>query len=66
LGGLILFWENFNHRRNRFTQRSQRRVADFGLRREVKRHAAFGMSPALESGVAAALCHRTPNLCPQF
>ena len=41
-----------------------------GLRREAKRHAAFARptrvklnnaSPPLESGVAAALCHRTPK-----
>jgi len=33
-----------------------------GLRREAKRHAAFGCNWTSESGVAAALCHRSPNL----
>jgi len=42
----------------------------FGLRREAKRHAAFVRTkvllssithPARESGVAAALCHRSPK-----
>jgi hypothetical protein len=38
-------------------------TTDFGLRREAKRHAAFGCNRESESGVAAALCHRSPNLC---
>src|ERR1039458_7370958 len=36
-------------------------TAGFGLRREAKRHAAFGCCRRSQSGVAAALCHRTPN-----
>jgi len=45
----------------------------FGLRREAKRHAAFARASvartnsddhALESGVAAALCHRNPKSLP--
>ncbi len=32
-----------------------------GLRREAKRHAAFGCNRGPESGVAATLCHRTPR-----
>src|ERR1035438_9703762 len=36
---------------------------DFGLRWEAKRHAALEVCWCLESGVAATLCHRTPN-CP--
>ncbi len=45
----------------------------FGLRREAKRHAAFARTNvartnldglALESGVAAALCHRSPKSSP--
>src|ERR1035437_84438 len=38
-------------------------ATDFGVRREAKRHAAFGARPLSESGVAAPLCHRTPYLC---
>ena len=50
-------------------------TSDFELRREAKRHAAFGLQSRLPygSGVAAALqsslrfasasCHRSPNLC---
>jgi hypothetical protein len=48
-------------------------TTDFGLRREAKRHAAFGCNRRTESGVAATLqsslrfasasCHRSPNLC---
>jgi hypothetical protein len=39
---------------------------DFGVRRQVRRDAAlaFGLAPAVwhsKSGVAAALCHRTPK-----
>jgi hypothetical protein len=33
----------------------------FGLRREAKRHAALEALSQLKSGVAAALCHRTPK-----
>jgi len=33
----------------------------FRLRREAKRHAAFECNRGPESGVAAALCHRTPR-----
>jgi hypothetical protein len=33
----------------------------YGLRREAKRHAAFERRHCSQSGVAAALCHRTPN-----
>jgi hypothetical protein len=36
-------------------------TAGFGLRREAKRHAAFGCCRRSQSGVAAALCHRTPD-----
>jgi hypothetical protein len=32
-----------------------------GLRREAERHAAFGSRFRCESGVAAALCHRSPK-----
>jgi hypothetical protein len=38
-------------------------TTDFGLRREAKRHAAFGCNRKSESGFVAALCHRSPNLC---
>jgi murein DD-endopeptidase MepM/ murein hydrolase activator NlpD len=33
----------------------------FGLRRKAKRHAAFECNRRPESGVVAALCHRTPG-----
>jgi hypothetical protein len=33
----------------------------YGLRREAKRHAALEALSVVESGVAATLCHRTPN-----
>jgi hypothetical protein len=50
-------------KRNWKTQRGWRRHHTSGLRREAKRHAALESTvcPA-KSGVAAALCHRSPNL----
>jgi hypothetical protein len=41
-------------------------TTDFGLRRESRRAGATPLLEATgstESGVAAALCHRSPNLC---
>jgi hypothetical protein len=62
---LCSYGENYQSgkRRQGFMWQNSRNFAggDLGLRREAKRLAALGDDMAGESGVAAALCHRSPN-----
>jgi hypothetical protein len=48
------------NRGERFTFLAGVPAAGFALRQEAKRHAAFGHRRHMKSGVATALCHRTP------